>query len=126
MYLLLLVTWHRLSLQVHSTMGPRGRHDCEFAPVAGGPLLLVCITAGEPEQFEEVFGNQTNKKGKVTVYEIKDNPITSGGRYLSFRVVDDIGVEGPRDVEIWCVSNIPYPCDNKCCIFFLRNMFPGQ
>ncbi|XP_050727913.1 uncharacterized protein LOC127004357 isoform X2 [Eriocheir sinensis] len=91
--------------KVHSTMGPRGRHDCEFAPVAGGPLLLVCITAGEPEQFEEVFGNQTNTKGKVTVYEIKDNPMTSGGRYLSFHVVDDIGVEGPRDVEIWTQRN---------------------
>lgn len=78
---------------------------------------MVCITAGEPEQFEEVFGSQTNTKGKVTVYEIKDNPITSGGRYLSFRVVDDIAVEGPRDVEIWYVSNILDPYDYKCCIF---------
>lgn len=81
---------------------------------------MVCITAGEPEQFEEVFGNQTNTKGKVTVYEIKDNPMTSGGRYLSFHVVDDIGVEGPRDVEIWCVSNILDPRDYRCCVFIKK------
>lgn len=73
--------------------------------MAGGRLLLACITAGEPEQFEEVFGNQTNTVGKVTVYEIEENPVTPGRGPLSFHFVHDIGVDGPRYVEIWCVCD---------------------
>lgn len=99
------MTGHRL-LQVHSTLGPRGRQDCEFTLTAGADLLLVCITAGEEEQYEKVFGSKTNTSGKVTVYEIKDNPTTPGRGYLSFHVLQDIGADGPRDVEIWCVSYI--------------------
>lgn len=93
---------------MHRSEGPLGRHDCEFALVADGRLLLVCITAGEPEQFKEVFGNQTDTIDKVTVYEVKENPNMPGYGPLSYDFVaymdeDETTSSIPRDVEIWCV-----------------------
>lgn len=85
---------------MHQTEGPRGKHSCAFAHVAGGNLLLACITVGEPEQYEEVFG-------KVTVYEIEENPVTHGRGALTYQFVHDIDVASPRYVETWCGYDTP-------------------
>lgn len=101
---------------MHRTEGPRGRHDCEFALVAGNRLLLTCITAGEPSQFEEVFGNRTNTMGEVTVYEIKENPYTPGRGPLTYHFVADMDdVHGPQYIETWCVCHTwTVTCPLKC------------
>ena len=85
--------------QVHRTKGPRGRHSCDFAHVAGGHLLLVCIMAGESTPYQQVLKKQ---KGKVTVYEIQENPITPGRGTLTYKFVFSINADSPRYVETWC------------------------